>query len=129
MIESTVYFLLSSSHNIVSKVGERIHYAPLPADVTMPAITYSLQDESDHIDFDDVSTYSSDVQIDAWGKNTSSASRLADEINKIMMSTKGIINGKEIIAIFRRNVVIVNEEDAGGWRKSQVYEIYHKKME
>lgn len=126
MIEAAIHELLSTRYEIEQHCADRIYHVPLPADVRMPAITYSLQSVDDDHDYDGPGITASDLQIDAWGADPTSAARIAQQINGVLGRFRGDVMGERILGIYRRVVRVAHEPEAGGWRKSQIFEIYHE---
>jgi len=127
VIEGAIYSELYRHATISDIVDDRIYLAPLPADCQLPAVTYRLTGVRDYQTYDGTGDLLAvDVIVDAWSKQPSGGAKLALAINRILQGGARTIDGMDIQAIYRRDVTVVHEPDAGGWRRSQTYEIFYR---
>ena len=128
MIEGAIYNELYRHAPVSDIVDDRIYLAPLPADCRLPAVTYRLTGVHDFHTYDGASNLLTvDVIVDAWSKKPTGAAKLALEINRTLqggVARDGRTGHDQ--AIYRRDVTVVHEPEAGGWRRSQTYEIFYR---
>ena len=127
MIEGAIYNELYRHAPVSDIVDDRIYLAPLPADCRLPAVTYRLTGVHDYHTYDGASNLLTvDVIVDAWSKKPTGAAKLALEINRTLQGGVRVMDGLDVQAIYRRDVTVVHEPEAGGWRRSQTYEIFYR---
>jgi len=128
MIEAALYDHLRTDPAIAARVGDRIYPAPLPQDVTLPAVTYSRDGAIDTETLDDGQTAftGAEIQVDAWADDYQQARQLAAEIHAALRNYRGMMGAVRVAAVFRQAEIDVYESSVGGYRRSQSYTLWHE---
>ena len=125
-INATFRTLVLSDPTISTAVGTRMYHDMLPAEPTLPAITYYIvaepADVDTHADFYALTRFQTDIHA----ATKAQAETLKEAMVTLLHMYTGTVGGQHIVSITKDYATDMKEPETGTFRVIQDFKVRHK---
>lgn len=126
-LEEAVFARLQAVSGVTDLVGTRVHPAPLPQGVGMPAVSYQrVSAVRESAMGSDVGVARVRIEVSSWSTQYSGAKQLATAVRAALQRFRGTSAGVEVLDVFVANDLDLFEEERELHRVLTDFDIWHR---